>query len=136
MAALTVAFLSEEWRQLFLTEAAELPGLPGATGAFEVSVSRPDGTAGVFVMRLVDGRLADITLGSPPSPADVRVEMSEADVVRLFTGDVGPVYKAYWTGRLRATGDMDTTMAIAPLLDTEAFRAVLRRMSDLTEFGQ
>jgi hypothetical protein len=134
VATLTVRFLTEEWRELFLREAADLPGLPDATGAFEVLVSRAGGTTGAFVMALVDGHVSDVTLGSPATPADVRVELSEADVIRLFEGNVDPVYQSYWSGRLRATGDMEKTLAIAPLLDTDAFRALLRRVLDATEF--
>jgi len=132
---LTVPFLSDAWRQLFLEEAAGLPGLAGASGTLEFVVSRQNGTSGVFTLRLSDGRVDAVSLGSPGVRPDLRVEMTQDDVITMFAGDTDNLYKAYWVGRMRATGDMMTTAAVAPLLDSGGFRGLLRRMLDRTDFS-
>ena len=136
VAPLKVLFLSEDWRAMFEREAAGVPGLAGATGSFEVAVDRDGAESGSFAIVLVDGVVQRVSLGASSTPADVRVEMPQEDVAALLRGDTDPVYKAYWVGRLRATGNMAVTAAIAPLLDTDGFRALLQRVHDLTTFSQ
>jgi hypothetical protein len=129
-----VPFLSEAWCRLFEEETRDLPTRPGVTGRFEITVTTTAGGPRPFTVELDEGAVASVALGTDPD-AGLRAEFTEDDFADYLRGMTETIYRGYWVGRVRVTGDMAVTAAIAPLLDRDDFKAACRRIYDRTEFA-
>lgn len=127
-----VPFLTGEWCEMFVHEADDTPGWPGATATIDIVADHQGERAG-FTIRLVDGDVTDVTAGMSESP-DLRVEFEGTDLQKYLRGDVDPVHRSYWVGDLRLIGDQSVVEAVAPLVDSDGFRALLRRVHDATDW--
>jgi predicted lipid carrier protein YhbT len=93
----------------------------------EVVVVHDAGITSTFTTLYKDGGLT-VRLGAPVEP-DLRVEYEEADYRALLRGEMQDIAKALFQGRFRLTGDLEKGVAITPVLDSEVYRRVLRRIS-------
>ena len=112
---------------------AGLPLLPGATGDIEFAVRYPPGVTTSVTIRLTDGQARDVTIGPSRSP-HLRIEFEPDDFVRYLHGGSDAVHGAYLTGHMRTTGDLDTVIALAPVLDSDEYATALRRVHEATDF--
>jgi hypothetical protein len=127
-----VPWLTPEWCDLVEEEARALPSVPGATAMMEIVVVHDSGITTTYTTLYRDGGLA-VRLGAPVEP-DLRVEYEEADYRAFLRGEMQDIAKALFEGRFRLTGDLEKGVAITPVLDSEVYRRVLRRIHDRTSF--
>jgi putative sterol carrier protein len=86
-----------------------------------------------FVVRVVDGRLADITMGKSDQ-VDCTLQCSYAHAVAMARGDLDRE-AAYMRGDLKIDGDYAAyILRLQPLFDSEAFVASCQSLRDRTEF--
>jgi hypothetical protein len=126
--------LTPAWCAVVLEETARLPLLPGATGDIEFAVRYPPGVTTSVTVRLSEGQAADVFLGPSPRP-HLRMEYELEDFAAYLREGNDAVHGAYMRGHMRTTGDLDTVIALAPLLDSDEYAAALRRVHDETDFG-
>ena len=111
--------MSDEWPPpewldaLAATGAADSEGGATATVAFVVS-GAPGGEARYF-LELVDGRVTNAAVGSPPE-ADVTFTQTMKDAEQMLRGELD-LSAAFMQGRMKFAGDMAKLMSPeAPLL--------------------
>jgi len=129
-----VTVLTPAWCDVVLEETARLPLLRGATGDIEFAVRHPPGATTSMTVRLSDGQAADAFLG-PSTRPQLRIECELEDLAAYLREGSDAVHGAYMRGHMRTTGDLDTVIALSPVLDSDEYAAALRRVHDETHFG-
>jgi hypothetical protein len=127
-----VPFLTDEWCAMFEREGEDVPGWPGATATIVIVADHQGDRAG-FTIRLLDGVVTGVE-ASTTADADLRVEFTGTDLQKYLRGDVDPVHRSYWVGNLRLIGDQAVVESVAPLVDSDEFRALFRRVHDATDW--
>lgn len=127
-----MAFLSEEWCQLHGTLAAHLPERPGVTASVQhVVTGGPDGDTR-YRQTVVDGRLADTSLGDDPT-VDLIVTETYADARSIARGELDASV-AYMQGRVKVVGHMGAMLDLMPLLRSEELAAVRSQVAARTDW--
>lgn len=123
-----VRFLSDEWLAALKGAAKDLPSTPGCSLNLKVDVSDgPDGRRRLGV-RLVDGQLAEISLGSPVD-ADCTLTCGYLDAAAIWEGRLDPAV-AYMQGKLKLEGAYERALfGLRPML-TGASREALRELRE------
>ena len=117
------AFLSEGWFERQRTLGAELPERPGASGRVQhVVTGTPDGEVR-YVITMVDGRTADVSVGGDDS-ADVTYTNTYDDAQALAQGELDASVQ-FMRGRTKMAGDMGTVLALMPVTRSAEYRAML-----------
>lgn len=127
---MTVEFLSQEWLDLQLALAGDLPERPGATARLQMVVTGAPGGDVRYVQVLEDGRLVACALGSDDT-ADVTLTQPYADAVAIATGELD-ASAAFMQGRVKVVGDMGRLMAVMPLTQSREYQAVLAAVAAQT----
>jgi putative sterol carrier protein len=126
------AFLTDEWFAA-LREAGEAwPAHDGASAALQfVIASSPSGKL-QFVVRVVDGRLTEITMGKS-EPVDCTLQCSYAHATSIVRGELDREV-AYMRGDLKIDGDYAAyLLRLQPLFDDDAFIASCQSLRERTE---
>ncbi|XP_038602814.1 stomatin-like protein 1 isoform X2 [Tachyglossus aculeatus] len=95
--------------ELFLSEA--LVGQVGASYQFDILL--PSKAKSTYFIDLTSGA-GKAGKGVPEGPPDVVLELAEADLQALFSGELRPL-AAYMSGRLRVKGDLNVAMKLEAL---------------------
>lgn len=126
-----VAFLSQEWLDLQRSLATAVPDRPGATARVQVVVTGgPDGEVS-YVQTFEDGRLISCRLGRDDT-AEVTLTQVWRDAVAIAAGELA-LEVAFMQGRVKVTGNMGALLAVQPVIQSPAYRAVLAELGARTE---
>src|SRR3982751_5021085 len=127
------AFLTDAWFALLTDAAASWPSRPGVSAAVQcVVASAPSGKL-QFLVRFVDGRLTEMTMGKR-DPVDCTLQLSYAQACALARGDVDREV-AYMRGDLKIDGDyVAYILRLQPLLESDEFVKTCQSLRDVTEF--
>lgn len=82
--------------------------------SYQLYVIQKDGTRSACFLDLTSGS-GTCGMGVLPSPTDVTVEITEADLLSLIEGDLNPMM-AYTTGRLQIRGKIQTALQLEKVL--------------------
>lgn len=123
-----VRFLSDEWLAALKSAAKDLPPTPGCSLNLKVDVSdSPDGRRRLGV-RVVDGQLAEVSLGFPVD-ADCTLTCSYTDAAAMWEGRLDPAV-AYMQGKLKLEGAYERVLfGLRPML-SGASRDALRELRE------
>lgn len=125
--------LTAEWCELVREKTADLPPRPGATADLEFAVHYPPGVTTSVTFGLTDGQIREVAL-RPSRPPHMRIECELEDFADYLREGSDAVHRAYLTGRMRTTGDLDAVIALAPVLDSDEYAAALRGVHAATSF--
>lgn len=127
------AFLSDEWFAALREAGAAWPAHDGVSAALQfVIASSPSGKL-QFVVRVVDGRIDDITMGKGDA-VDCTLQCSYAHATAIARGELDREV-AYMRGDLKVDGDYAAYIVrLQPLFDSESFAASCQSLRDRTEF--
>jgi predicted lipid carrier protein YhbT len=126
-----VAFLDHAWLDLRLTLGRDLPEQPGVSARVQhVVTGGPDGEVR-YHERIVEGRVVGAALGVDPE-AEVTLTQTYADARLVAEGELDASV-AFMQGRVKIVGDMGTVMALMPLTQSDAHRALLAEVSRQTD---
>lgn len=126
-------FLSDEWLAALRGAAKDLPSTPGCSLNLKVDVSDgPDGRRRLGV-RLVDGQLAEISLGFPVD-ADCTLKCGYLDAAAIWDARLEPAV-AYMQGKLKLEGAYERVLfGLRPMLagaSGEALRELREKLAQL-----
>ncbi|XP_072484499.1 stomatin-like protein 1 [Notamacropus eugenii] len=96
--------------ELFLSEAL----VSQIQACYQFNILLPHGTHSTYFIDLTTGS-GKIGRGVPECSPDVILEMTEADLLALFSGELKPL-GAYMSGRLKVKGDLNLAMKMELLL--------------------
>jgi hypothetical protein len=126
-----VQYLSSEWVARLAELGAGLPEVPGATATVEVVVpGSPTGEVR-YVVRYVDGRVAEASLGAADGP-DVSLTTKYADAVRLLRGDLD-LNAEFMSGRMKVAGSTGRLLDVLSLDGTPEHRAMREELAAATD---
>jgi hypothetical protein len=113
---------TQEWCDLWVAAAADLPAQPGVSGRYETIVRSEDETTRSYTLIIEDGAI----IGAHPGGdgANVHREMPDEAHRDWLAGVRGVMQRATLSGQVRVTGDPDVADALAPYLRSDASRAV------------
>lgn len=124
-------YLSQEWLDLQRELSGQLPERPGASARMQYVVTgTPEGDVR-YATVIVDGRIAEATLGTDPE-ADVTLTATHADAVQILRGEL-EANTAFMQGRMKVTGDMGTLLSLMPLTQSPEYRAVQAEVASRTD---
>ena len=127
------AFLTDEWFALVLDAAASWPSRPGVGGALQCVVASAPAGKLQFVVRVVDGRIADITMGKS-EPVDCTLQVSYAHACALARGELDREV-AYMRGDLKIDGRYAVyILGLEPLFQSDEFAAACHSLRERTQF--
>ncbi|XP_068927300.1 stomatin-like protein 1 isoform X2 [Petaurus breviceps papuanus] len=95
---------------LFLSEAL----VSQVQACYQLNILLPNSVPGIYFIDLTTGS-GKIGHGVPECSPDVVLEMTEADLLALFSGELKPL-GAYMSGRLKVKGDLNQAMKLELLL--------------------
>ncbi len=125
-------WLSAEWFDQARGMADDQPSYPGLSARIQYEVTGgPDGDVSYYCI-LEDGRLQSSAGGRVESP-DVTITAPWADSVAMEQGDLDPNV-AFMQGRMKVAGSMGVMMALLPAARTPEYKALRRRIAEITEF--
>jgi SCP-2 sterol transfer family len=127
------AFLTDEWFALLTDAAASWPSRPGVSATLQcVVASAPSGKL-QFVLRFVDGRLTEMTMGKR-DPVDCTLQCSYAHACALARGEVDREV-AYMRGDLKIDGDYAAyVLRLQPLFESDELVATCQSLRERTQF--
>jgi putative sterol carrier protein len=127
------AFLTDEWFSLVRETAASWPPRTGVDGSLQFVVAGSPSGKLQFVVRVVEGRIAEIALGKSEA-VDCTLQCSYAHACAIARGEVDRDV-AYMRGDLKIDGDYVVyVLRLRPLLESEEFVATCQSLRDRTEF--
>jgi hypothetical protein len=123
--------LSDDWTELQVKLAADLPARPGASARLQVVVTgAPDGDV-TYHQVFEDGRLVMCALGGDPT-AEITLTETYEDSVAIARGEV-ELSVGYMRGRIKAVGDVGALLRVMPVLQSAEHRALVAALADGTE---
>ena len=127
------AFLTDDWFAEAREVGAAWPAQEGVSAALQfVIASSPSGKL-QFVVRVVDGRLTDITTGKSDQ-VDCTLQCSYAHAAAIVRGELDREV-AYMRGDLKIDGDYAAyILRLQPLFESDAFVTSGQSLRDRTEF--
>ena len=127
-------YLSKEWMDAARQMAHDLPEVKGASLKIGYQINGgPNGDVRFHVV-FEDGVLVEQALGDRPDLAVVLV-IAYADAVLMQTGELDQNV-AFMQGKIKVGpgADMTALMALLPLTNSAAFRAMQKMIHEMTEF--
>jgi len=125
-----VAHLSEAWLDRWRELAADLPEQPGASGTIAVTVLKAPGGDVTYHLTFEDGRLVAAGLGDGDAP--VALTQTHADALAVLDGTLDVVV-GVMRGKVKYAGDTGVYLALQPVLQSDAHRAVLAALAAETD---
>jgi hypothetical protein len=130
---MTVRYLSDEWLEALVEEAADLPEHAGLDCTIDVEISgSPDGKVRYHEV-WEDGRLVAAGLGKADD-SDVQFSLKYADAVALVAGDVSADV-SFMQGRFKMDGAYELWLyRFRPVAASAEYRAYLDAVAGFTSF--
>jgi putative sterol carrier protein len=126
-------YLSDEWHEMTLGLAQDLPSREGASIRMAFVVSGAPGGDRKYFQVVENGKLTDQRNGVIPD-ADVTMTVTWADSVAIQSGDLDPNV-AMMQGRAKIAGNMGRVMAVLPLSTSAEYAAIQQKVAAQTEFS-
>ena len=127
------AFLTDEWFALVVDASASLPSRPGVSAALQCVVASAPAGKLQFVVRVVDGRITEMTMGKSDQ-VDCTVQCPYALASSLARGEVERDV-AYMRGDLKLDGAYAAyVLRLQPLFESAEFAATCQSLRERTQF--
>jgi predicted lipid carrier protein YhbT len=125
-------FLTQDWLDLQVELAKDLPARPGVTARTQYRVTgTPDGDV-TFHVVVEDGRIVGGAIGDDQD-ADVSHTVTYKDFVPAAKGDVD-ANALFMQGKLKMVGSTATLLTLMPLTQSAEYRAVLDKVDAATDY--
>ncbi|HEX9683030.1 MAG TPA: SCP2 sterol-binding domain-containing protein [Acidimicrobiales bacterium] len=125
-------YLTQEWLDMGLKEAATFPERPGATARMQYVVSgAPEGDISYYQV-VENGAMQEAKLGIDEE-AEFTITISYDDSVKVQNGELD-ANAAFMQGRMKVTGNMGKLMSLMPLTQSSEYKEIQARISEQTEF--
>ena len=127
------AFLTDEWFALARDAAGSWPSRPGVDAALQIIVAGTPKGKLQFVVRVIEGRIADIAIGKSDA-VDCTVQCSYADARAMAQGTLDREV-AYMRGDLKIDGHYSAyILRLQPLFESAEFALTGQSLRERTEF--
>jgi putative sterol carrier protein len=125
-------YLTQEWLDDFVSQAADQPPRPGATVRVQYTVTGgPDGDIRYFWI-VDEGQIRDARVGTIDD-ADFSMIQSYEDAARIQRGELEAT-AAFMQGKLKVTGNMARMMSLLPITTSPEWKALQDKVNELTEY--
>ena len=127
------AFLTDEWFALVVDASSSLPSRPGVSAALQCVVAGAPAGKLQFVVRVVDGRVTEMTMGKSDQ-VDCTLQCPYALATALARGEVDRDV-AFMRGDLKIDGAYAAfILRLQPLFESDEFAAMCQSLRERTQF--